>query len=270
MTHNSKSPLLNVKKLTVDFLTPDMATRAVNNISLHIDHGEILGLAGESGSGKSTIAMALMGLHKAPAYITDCDITFADNTLQISDEEIMQNIRWKNISMVFQSAMNALNPVTTIYAQFHDTLKQHTNDDNATIKKKTTDMLSRVGINPQRINDYPHQFSGGQRQRIVLALALILLPDLVIMDEPTTALDVVVQREILQQIIGLQKQMNFSILFITHDLGLMAQFCDRIAIMKNGHIVETATPDMIMQTPKHPYTKQLWDSILPIDNNGKK
>ena len=263
MTDNKK-PLLQVDNLTIDFLADDRATRAVNNVSFHIDRGEILGLAGESGCGKSTIAFALMGLHKPPAYISGGDISFDGQPLDYGCEDSMQTMRWKRMSMVFQSAMNALNPVTTVYAQFRDTLKQHTRDDDTTIKTKTADMLERVNIDPNRMYDYPHQFSGGQRQRIVLALALVMMPDLVIMDEPTTALDVVVQREILQQIMVLQKQLNFSILFITHDLGLMAQFCDRIAIMKSGHIVETATPDTIMHRAKHPYTQQLWQSVLPV------
>ena len=263
MTDN-KTPLLQVDNLTIDFLTDEKATRAVNSVSFKIARGEILGLAGESGCGKSTIAFALMGLHKPPAFISGGDVQFNGEPLDYGCETSMQKLRWKRISMVFQSAMNALNPVTTIYAQFRDTLKQHTDDNDSTIKSKTADMLQRVNIDPARMYDYPHQFSGGQRQRIVLALALVMMPDLVIMDEPTTALDVVVQREILQQIISLQKQLNFSILFITHDLGLMAQFCDRIAVMQKGHIVETATPRGIMHTAKHPYTRQLWQSVLPI------
>ena len=263
MTDN-KTPLLQVDNLTIDFLTDEKATRAVNGVSFTIKRGEILGLAGESGCGKSTIAFALMGLHKPPAYISGGEIYFDGEPLDYGSEHSMQTIRWRRISMVFQSAMNALNPVTTIYAQFRDTLKQHTDDNDATIKSKTAQMLQRVNIDPNRMYDYPHQFSGGQRQRIVLALALIMMPDLVIMDEPTTALDVVVQREILQQIISLQKQLKFSILFITHDLGLMAQFCHRIAVMQKGHIVETATPNTIMKNAKHPYTKHLWQSVLPI------
>ena len=268
MKDNSKT-LLQVKNLTIDFLADTMATRAVNSVSFAIDRGEILGLAGESGCGKSTIAFALMGLHKPPAHISGGDIIFAGEILDYGCEHSMQKLRWKRISMVFQSAMNALNPVTTIYAQFHDTLKQHTDDSDSTIQSKTADMLEKVNIDPNRMYDYPHQFSGGQRQRIVLALALIMMPDLVIMDEPTTALDVVVQREILQQIISLQKQLNFSILFITHDLGLMAQFCDRIAVMQKGHIVETATPRTIMHSAKHPYTKQLWQSVLPVHTSKR-
>lgn len=163
--------------------------------------------------------------------------------------------------MVFQSAMNSLNPVITVFEQFRDMLKRHKGFNKSQAQKRTRELLELVGIEPARFKDYPHQFSGGMRQRIVIAIALALNPDLVVMDEPTTALDVVVQREILQEIYKLRKKFGFSILFITHDLSLMTQFCDRIGVMLEGELVEVATAKDILNAPQHEYTKKLWDAI---------
>ena len=250
-----------VQDLCVDFILDDGEFRAVDHVSFEIAKGEIFGLAGESGCGKSTIAFAINRLLQPPAYIANGKI-FIDgiNSLEM-DQQALSEMRWKKVSMVFQSAMNSLNPVLTIEEQFRDMLFQHLAMTPAESAVRAGELLTLVGIEQSRLGDYPHQFSGGMRQRIVIAIALALNPDLIVMDEPTTALDVVVQREILQEIFKLRKKYGFSILFITHDLSLMTQFCDRIGVMLQGQLVEVASASEILNNPQHPYTKKLWQAI---------
>ncbi|MCG9628144.1 ABC transporter ATP-binding protein [Vibrio mediterranei] len=254
--------LVDVKNLCVDYITFDGRVRAVNNVSFHINEGEILGLAGESGCGKSTIAFSLMRLHRPPALISGGEILFDGTDVLKLDEEELRDFRWKDTSMVFQSAMNCLNPVKTIEYQFWDIFEAHgsVNTREESIEK-AKELLRIVDIPTERLFDYPHQFSGGMRQRVVIALALALKPKLLIMDEPTTALDVVVQREILQKVYQLKEQFGFSILFITHDLSLMVELCDRIGIMYSGQLVELAPSKEILSKPHHPYTFGLGDSF---------
>jgi peptide/nickel transport system ATP-binding protein len=254
--------LIEVKNLSVDYVTFEGKVRAVNDVSFHIGEGEILGLAGESGCGKSTIAYALMRLHRPPALISDGEILCdGRDVLKMSDEEL-RDFRWKDTSMVFQSAMNCLNPVKTIEYQFWDIFDAHnvvkTREESI---EKAKDLLRIVDIPTERLFDYPHQFSGGMRQRVVIAMALALKPRLLIMDEPTTALDVVVQREILQKVHQLKEEFGFSILFITHDLSLMVELCDRIGIMYSGQLVELAPSKEILSQPMHPYAHGLGDSF---------
>lgn len=254
--------LVEVKNLCVDYITFDGRVRAVNDVSFHIGEREILGLAGESGCGKSTIAYSLMRLHRPPAMISDGEILFeGQDVLGMNDEEL-RSFRWKDTSMVFQSAMNCLNPVKTIEYQFRDIFEAHNvvNSREESIEK-AKELLRIVDIPTERLFDYPHQFSGGMRQRVVIALALALKPKLLIMDEPTTALDVVVQREILQKVYQLKEEFGFSILFITHDLSLMVELCDRIGIMYSGQLVELAPAKEILSKPKHPYAHGLGDSF---------
>ncbi|TDQ67207.1 peptide/nickel transport system ATP-binding protein [Maritalea mobilis] len=257
---------LDVKDLKVDYMTLDGPFRAVKGVDLHINRGEVLGLAGESGCGKSTIAYALMRLHRPPAFIAGGDITVDGEDVLAFDEETLAQWRWSKVSLVFQSAMNALNPVLTIFEQFRDVYHRHTGKSTEEARARAVELMELVGIDPVRLDDYPHQLSGGMRQRVVLANALILEPQMIIMDEPTTALDVVVQREILQEIAGLQKKFGFSILFITHDLALMSQFADRIAIMLKGEIVEVNSAHEILHNPQHDYTKQLWDAMPSFED----
>ncbi|MGR5253000.1 ABC transporter ATP-binding protein [Vibrio astriarenae] len=254
--------LVEVKNLCVDYITFDGRVRAVNNVSFHIEEGEILGLAGESGCGKSTIAYSLMRLHRPPALISEGKILFEGQDVLNMDEESLRNYRWKDTSMVFQSAMNCLNPVKTIEYQFFDIFEAHglVGSREESIEK-AKELLRIVDIPVERLFDYPHQFSGGMRQRVVIAMALALKPKLLIMDEPTTALDVVVQREILQKVYQLKQQFGFSILFITHDLSLMVELCDRIGIMYSGQLVELAPSKEILSQPKHPYAHGLGDSF---------
>ncbi|EGR0206907.1 ABC transporter ATP-binding protein [Vibrio vulnificus] len=257
-------PVLQVRNLCVDYITDNGDFNAVKSVSFDIGRGEIFGLAGESGCGKSTIAFAINRLHKPPAFISGGEILFEGRNLLALSDQALSVLRWSEIAMVFQSAMNSLNPVLTIEEQFADVLRHHSGFSNTQAKDRAEKLLDLVNIPRHRLSDYPHQFSGGMRQRLVIAIALSLNPKLIIMDEPTTALDVVVQREILQQIYQLREEFGFSVLFITHDLALMSQLCDRIAIMRHGEIVEVDLSYQIRNHPKHPYTQKLWSSFPNI------
>lgn len=263
-------PLIQIKELCVDYITDNGDFNAVKSVSFDVGKGEIFGLAGESGCGKSTIAFAINRLHKPPAFISGGSILFQNkDLLRLSDGQL-NAIRWSEIAMVFQSAMNSLNPVLPIQEQFADVLRHHKGMTNEQAKDRAEKLLDLVNIPRERLADYPHQFSGGMRQRLVIAIALSLSPKLIIMDEPTTALDVVVQREILQQIYQLKQEFGFSVLFITHDLALMSQLCDRIAIMRHGEIVEVGTSSDIRNNPQHPYTQKLWASFPNIHEERRQ
>ncbi|WP_162063757.1 ABC transporter ATP-binding protein [Vibrio taketomensis] len=261
-------PIIQIRDLCVDYITDHGDFNAVKTVSFDIGKGEIFGLAGESGCGKSTIAFAINRLHKPPAIISGGQIQFEGRNILKLPENEFNNIRWSEIAMVFQSAMNSLNPVLSVQEQFADVLRHHQGMSEAQAKHRAEQLLDLVNIPRERLSEYPHQFSGGMRQRLVIAIALSLNPKMIIMDEPTTALDVVVQREILQQIYQLREEFGFSILFITHDLALMTQLCDRIAIMRHGEIVEVNTSREIRQNPKHAYTQKLWASF-PNIHQGK-
>jgi peptide/nickel transport system ATP-binding protein len=254
--------VLSVGNLSIDYVGAEGVFHAVKDVSFDIAPGEFFGLAGESGCGKSTIAFAISRLHRPPALIRLGSQILVDgrDVLALSDEALRQ-FRWREVAMVFQSAMNSLNPVLTIEAQFHDVLKTHLGLSRAQAKERAAELLKLVDISPDRLSSYPHQCSGGMRQRIVIAICLALNPKLLIMDEPTTALDVVVQREILQRIDTLRKDLGFSVLFITHDLGLMVQVSDRIGIMLEGELVEVNDAQTIYRAPRHDYTKRLWASM---------
>ena len=258
-------PQISIRNLCVDYITDAGDVRAVNNVSFDIGKGEIFGLAGESGCGKSTVAFSLMRLHKPPAFITGGEVIFdGHGDILKKSEMAMSAFRWSEMSMVFQSAMNALNPVLTMEDQFCDVIMRHTNMTRKQAIRRAEGLLEIVDIHPSRLRDYPHQFSGGMRQRLVIAIALALNPKMIIMDEPTTALDVVVQREILQKIYALKEEFGFSILFITHDLSLMVEFSDRIGIMYSGELIEVAPSKQILETPFHPYTEGLGSSFPPL------
>lgn len=257
-------PIIQVRDLNVDYITDNGDFQAVKSVSFDIGKGEIFGLAGESGCGKSTIAFAINQLHKPPAFISGGEIHFQGRDLLTLPDSEVNAIRWSEIAMVFQSAMNSLNPVLPIQEQFTDVLRHHQGVSEAQAKDRAEKLLDLVNIPRSRLTEYPHQFSGGMRQRLVIAIALSLNPKLIIMDEPTTALDVVVQREILQQIYQLREEFGFSVLFITHDLALMSQLCDRIAIMRHGEIVEVNHARQVRNHPQHPYTQKLWASFPNI------
>ncbi len=253
--------LLEIRNLNVDYLLDDGAFRAVNEVSFEVRRGELFGLAGESGCGKSTIAYAITRLSKAPAWVAGGEILLDGQDLLKMPESALQNVRWRRIGMVFQSAMNSLNPLMRVEAQFFDVLRKHTGATRPQARTRAEEMFRLVGIPAGRLDDYPHQFSGGMRQRIVIAICLALKPELIIMDEPTTALDVVVQREILEQLVDLQRSLGFSVLFITHDLHLMAQLCHRIGVMLKGQLVEVGDTQQISRAAIHDYTRKLWGAI---------
>ncbi len=237
---------------------------AVDGVDLTISAGEILGLAGESGCGKTTIANGIMQVLRPPARITAGSILFRGSDLvTLSDEELRRH-RWRNVSMVFQSAMNSLNPVMRVGDQFVDMMRAHEKISSKAALARAGELLDIVGIDKRRTRAYAHELSGGMRQRVIIAMALALNPELVIMDEPTTALDVVVQREILQQIQDLQAELRFAVLFITHDLSLLFEIADRIAIMYAGEIVEEGPAARLRDRARHPYTLGLIRSFPPL------
>jgi peptide/nickel transport system ATP-binding protein len=252
--------LVDVRGLQVDY----GRLRAVDGVDLEIRRGEVVGLAGESGCGKSTVANALMQILRPPARITGGSIVFDGTDLVGLSREQLRRYRWRNVSMVFQSAMNALNPVMRVGDQFVDMMLAHERISKRASLKSAGELLELVGIDRRRVRAYPHELSGGMRQRVIIAMALALQPELVIMDEPTTALDVVVQREILQQVQDLQRDFGFAVLFITHDLSLLIEFAHRIAIMYAGEIVESAPASRLHESPRHPYTRGLMASFPPL------
>jgi peptide/nickel transport system ATP-binding protein len=259
-------PVLTVSDLTVVYEVERPVT-AVKNASLTLHRGEILGLAGESGCGKTTLAYAVNRLHRPPARIASGSITFHDRDgsdvdVLALDDRTLRAFRWDKLSMVFQGAMNALNPVTTVRAQLRDTLRAHRPGmSRAEIRRRFEDVLTRVGVDPARLGSYAHELSGGMRQRVMIAMAMLLEPQIMIMDEPTTALDVVVQRDILREIVRLRDELDFAVVFITHDLPLLLEISDRIAVMLDGEIVELEEAATLYRGARHPYTRKLLGSF---------
>jgi peptide/nickel transport system ATP-binding protein len=256
--------LLELRQLAVEYGFGPRPARAVDGVDLAIQQGEVLGLAGESGCGKTTIANAVMQILRPPARIVGGSILFEGEDLVGKSSEELRRYRWRNVSMVLQSAMSALNPVMSIGDQFVDAMRAHEKIDRKQALTRAGELLELVGIDHRRVKSYPHQLSGGMRQRVVIAMALSLEPELIILDEPTTALDVVVQREILQQVEALKRDFGFAVLFITHDLSLLLEFADRIAIMYAGEIVESAPAARLADNPQHPYTQGLLKSFPPL------
>jgi peptide/nickel transport system ATP-binding protein len=256
--------LLELDDLVVDYLEADRSLRAVDHVNLTIRAGEIVGLAGESGCGKTTTANAILSILQPPAEVTGGRIKFRGvDVVGLSVKE-RRRYRWRNVSMVFQSAMSALNPVMRVGDQFVDMMKAHERVSKRDALQRAGDLLNLVGIDRGRVRAYPHELSGGMRQRVIIAMALALEPELVIMDEPTTALDVVVQREILQEVQQLQRELGFAVLFITHDLSLLLEFADRVAIMYAGEIVELAESQELFANSLHPYSVGLLNSFPPL------
>jgi peptide/nickel transport system ATP-binding protein len=256
--------LLELESVVVDYVLRDRRVRAVDGVSLSIAPGETLGIAGESGCGKSTLANAILQILKPPAQLSSGRILFEGSDLVALSHEELRRFRWRHVSLVFQSAMDVLNPVMRVGDQFVDMLKAHERVRKSEALARAADLFELVGIDRARIRSYPHQLSGGMRQRVVIAMALALRPELIVLDEPTTALDVVVQREILQELEQLKAELGFAVLFITHDLSLLVEFSDRISIMYAGEIVEAATADTLFRDPKHPYTVGLMSSFPPL------
>jgi peptide/nickel transport system ATP-binding protein len=264
MVRTSEQTLLELRQLVVDYGTGARGARVVDGVDLAIHEGEIVGLAGESGCGKTTIANALMQILRPPGRIVGGSILFRGEDLVGRSPEQLRRFRWRNVSMVLQSAMNSLNPVMRVGDQFVDAMRAHERIDRRRALVRAAELLELVGIDRRRARAYPHELSGGMRQRVIIAMALSLRPELVIMDEPTTALDVVVQREILQQVEALKRDFGFAVLFITHDLSLLLEFADRIAIMYAGEIVESAPAGRLATDARHPYTHGLLQSFPPL------
>ena len=266
-------PLLSVKDLEVTFSTDDGIVRAVNGLSFYIEPGKTLGIVGESGSGKSVTALSIMRLiSMPPGRIEKGEIIFNGTDLLKVGEAQMRSIRGNKIAMIFQDPMTSLNPVLTIGDQIMETIMLHQHKSRADAYKRAIEMLELVRIpEPQkRIKSYPHQFSGGMRQRVMIAMALSCDPELLIADEPTTALDVTIQAQILDLMNDLQKRLNSAIIMITHDLGVVAEVCEKVLVMYAGNMVEYGTADQIFSDPKHPYTLGLLDSLPRLDEGGQR
>jgi peptide/nickel transport system ATP-binding protein len=257
-------PLLEVQNLVVEYALEDRRVRAVDDISFTIQPGEVVGLCGESGCGKSTTAHAILRILRPPAGITAGKILFQGEDLVPMSAEELRTFRWRHVSLVFQSAMNALNPVLSIGKQFVNMIQAHEQISSRAARDRAAELLTLVGIDQSRLNAFPHELSGGMRQRVVIAMAIGLHPELIIMDEPTTALDALVQRQILQELADLQREMKFAVLFITHDLSLLIEFSHRIGVMYAGELVEMADSQTLFREPKHPYTVGLMNSFPPL------
>lgn len=260
--------MLNVENLVIHYETDEEVVEAVNNISFRLKKGEVLGLVGETGAGKTTTALGIMGLLPPKVgHVIQGKIELDGENLFDKSEREMRNIRGKKISMIFQDPMTALNPVKTVGEQIAEVVLLHSHCSKVEALRRAQDMLAMVGIVPERYKDYPHQFSGGMKQRIVIAIALACEPELLIADEPTTALDVTIQAQILDMMRSLQKKQGTSMILITHDLGVVAEMCDHCAVMYAGELVEYGTVEEILDNPKHPYTKALYQSIPSLDKD---
>jgi peptide/nickel transport system ATP-binding protein len=265
--------ILDVRDFSVDYGWGESAVRAVDSVDVHVDRSKVLGIAGESGSGKSTLVYGITRLLRAPGVIAGGEARFnlgpgeGERVIDLvtASERELRELRWSGISIVLQSALSALNPVVRVGAQFEQVLKAHRRDMSKVERRvRAAELLAMVGLSEDRLDRYPHELSGGQRQRIMIALALTLDPQLVIMDEPTTALDVVTQREIISELFELRARFGFAMIFITHDLSLLTELADEIAVMYAGVLMERASAQELYEAPRHPYTLGLLDSFPPM------
>ena len=256
--------VLTVRDLSVEYAMDRGTVVAVDKVSFDLDPGEFIGIVGESGCGKSTLLFAIAQLLVPPASITGGSVIFqGQNMVGLTDKQ-MAAVRWKDMSVVMQSAMNALNPVKSIEAQFKDAMRAHGVSAKAQIADRSAEVLKMVGIDPVHLKSYPHQLSGGMRQRSMIAMAMLLTPDLVIMDEPTSALDVVAQRSLMVQIKELQEELGFAVIFVTHDMSLVSHFSDRLMVMYAGRVEEFGPTRQVFDSPLHPYSIGLMDAFPSI------
>lgn len=263
--------LLEVKNLRVHYVTDTGDVQAVNGVDLHLKKGEVLGLVGETGAGKTTVALSVMQLvPDPPGIILDGEILFKGRNLIYNSDRENQEMRGNGISMIFQDPMTALNPIMTIGQQLAEVVIKHKKLSKKAAMEVAAEMLERVGVTRDRINDYPHQFSGGMKQRAIIAMALLCNPEILIADEPTTALDVTIQAQVLEIIRSLIRENEMSMILITHDLGVVAETCDQVAIMYAGEVVEYGSVWDVYTNPKHPYTRGLFDSIPKMDVDDER
>ena len=267
MTHETNDNILEVKNLTIHYITEEGVVKAVNDISFSLKESETLGLAGETGAGKTTTALGLMGLiPEPPGKVIDGQIIFHGKDLLKLSKAEMRKYRGKELSMIFQDPMTALNPVLTVGDQIAEVIRLHEKLSRADADLKAAEMLEMVGIPRERMVEYPNQFSGGMKQRVIIAIALACNPSLIIADEPTTALDVTIQAQVLDLMGGLKERLNTAMIMITHDLGVLAEICDRVAIMYAGQIVEIGSLEDIYDHTMHPYTKGLFGSLPDLNS----
>ena len=264
--------LVNIQNERLSFFTPAGEVKALNDVSLHLKEGEVLGIVGESGSGKSVTAYSLMGLTAYPGRLIGGTLDFNGHRINDMTENQLRKIRGNEVSIIFQDPMTSLNPVYTIGNQICEVILLHTNKNRQQAKERAKELLTLVGINEpeKRLKQYPHELSGGMRQRVMIAIALACEPKLLIADEPTTALDVTIQAQILELMQELRKKLGMSIIMITHDLGVVASMCEKIAVMYAGHIVEYGTTDEIFYQPGHEYTKGLINSIPKLNTEVRE
>ena len=264
--------LLDIKNERLSFFTPAGEVKALNNVSFSMKQGEVLGIVGESGSGKSVTAYSLLGLTAYPGKLIGGELGFTAHEVEKLTEKEFRKMRGEEISIIFQDPMTSLNPVYTIGNQIVEMVRLHTNKDKKEAYARAKELLELVGINEpeRRLKQYPHELSGGMRQRVMIAIALACEPKLLIADEPTTALDVTIQAQILELMMELRKKLGMSIIMITHDLGVVASMCEKIAVMYAGKIVEYGTTDEIFYEPKHEYTKGLINSIPKLNQKEKE
>ena len=269
MENENKGLLLEVKDLEVQYTSNNVIIHAVNGVSFSLNKGETLGLVGETGAGKTTIAKSILRiLPDPPAKIVNGEIILDGEDILKTHDKKMREIRGKKISMIFQDPMTSLNPVFTVGAQIEEVIKLH--NDNLSrreITDKAAEMLDVVGISRDRYNEYPHQFSGGMKQRVIIAMALACNPELLLADEPTTALDVTIQAQVLETMMNLKKKLGTSMIMITHDMGIVAEVCDTVAVVYAGEIVEFGTKEEIFDHPTHPYTVGLFSCIPDINKD---
>lgn len=271
MSGETKEELLRIRDLVVEYDTDEDVVQAVNHVDLQLGKGETLGLVGETGAGKTTIAKAILRiLPDPPSRVKAGEIYFEGKDILKLSEGKMRKIRGNKIAMIFQDPMTALNPIETVGSQIAEAIGLHEKLSKAEVQKRAVDMLEMVGIPGERYGEYPHQFSGGMKQRVVIAMALACRPELLLADEPTTALDVTIQAQVLDMMESLKEKLNMSMILITHDLGIVAGMCDRVAVVYAGEIVEQGTTEEVFDFPGHPYTLGLFQSLPRLDSTEKR
>jgi len=270
MVENTMENILEIKDLVVEYHTDDAVIFALNGINLSVKVGEMIGLVGETGAGKTTIARSILQiLQSPPAKLCGGEIFFSGEDLLLRSEKEMRKIRGDRIAMIFQDPMTALNPIETVGSQIEESIRLHNRISKADAILAAGNMLEKVGISRERYNEYPHQFSGGMKQRVVIAMALACNPTLLLADEPTTALDVTIQAQVLEMIKSLKEQLGTSVILITHDLGVVADCCSSVAVIYAGEIVEYGTAEHIFDHAAHPYTIGLFNSLPKLDTKEK-